>query len=121
MHADLWPCARWRYLCPKTVRTECTHLLVVEARRQREDAGLRVQREHIVRPVGDHRVRDQCVGAQIRVGGGDHADLVAALRALRYVERVGGLGEDGRIVVRVGDLAGWDGEGTDELYSDREC
>lgn len=63
-----------------------------------------VQREHVVRPIGYHRVRQHRVGAEIGIGGGYQADLVAARRILRNVERVRRLGERGRVVVGISDL-----------------
>lgn len=96
-----------------------THLFVVQPSGERENARLRIQRENVVGPIGDHRVRDERIGAQIRIGCRNDADLMAALGALRDVKRVGGLREYGRIVVGVGDLES--GRTENNLALEYEC
>lgn len=68
--------------------SESTYLLVVQARRQREDPRLGIQREHIVGPVRDDCIGDGGIRAEVRITGGDDAHLEAPGRILRDVERV---------------------------------
>lgn len=83
----------------------CTDLLVVECRGEREHPGARVQREHVVRPVGDEGVADLAVGPLgVGVRRYDLADAITPRHVLRHVERVGRALEGRRVVVRIGDL-----------------
>lgn len=86
------------------MRETVAYLLVIKTGRQREHASLRIQREHVVRPVADHRVGELGIRAQIRVRSLDLADPGSSGRIFRDVERVGVLRKRGRIVVRVGHL-----------------
>lgn len=82
-----------------------TNLLVVEARGQREHAGAWIQREHVVRPVGDEHVAQMAVGTLgVGVRRDDLTDAAAPRHVLGNVERVNRGLEGRRVVVGVGDL-----------------
>ena len=64
------------------------HLLVVESRRQNEDARLRVEREDVVAPVGEDRVRHLGVDPFVQVAGHHRTDEGPSPRVYRDVERI---------------------------------
>lgn len=82
-----------------------TDLLVVDASGEGEDAALGVEGEHIVGPVGDDGVGDETVDSLVLVVRHHLAHPRPSARVLGDVERVGGLCEDGRVVVRVRHLS----------------
>lgn len=81
-----------------------THLFIIQSCRQCEDASLWVQRENIVRPIGNHCVCKHWVGAEVWVGCGYQPYLIAAWCILRDVERVSRFGEQRRVIVGISDL-----------------
>lgn len=82
-----------------------TNLLVVENRGEREHAGVWIQREHVVRPVGDKDVTQTAVGPlSVDIRCDDLTDAATPRHVLRNVERVGRTLEGRRVVVGVGDL-----------------
>lgn len=81
-----------------------THLFIIQSCRQCEDASLWVQRENIVCPIGNHRIRKHCVGAEVWVGCGYQPYLVASRCVFWDVERVSWLGEQRWIIIGISDL-----------------
>lgn len=82
-----------------------TNLLVVEARGEREHAGARIQREHVVRPVGDEHVAQLTVGTLcVGVRSDDLAHAAAPRHVFGDVERIGRALEGRRVVIGVGNL-----------------
>lgn len=82
-----------------------THLLVIEARGQGEHTRARIQREHVVGPVGNQGVAQLAVGSVcVGVVGHHLADSAAPGFVLQDVERVGRGLEVRRVVVCVRNL-----------------
>lgn len=88
------------------IKNSRTDLLVVEASGEGEDSALGVEREHVVGPVGDDGVGDETVDALVFVVRHHLAHPRASAGVLGDVKGVGGLREDGRVVVRVRHLSG---------------
>lgn len=82
-----------------------TNLFVVETRGEREHSGAWIQREHIVRPVGDEDVAQLAVGPlSVGVCRDDLAHAAAPGHVLRDVERISCALEGRRVVIGVGNL-----------------
>lgn len=81
-----------------------THLFIIQSCRQCENAGLGIQREDVVGPIGNHCVCEHRIGAEVAIRRGNESYLISAWRVLGNVERVSGLAKRGRIVVGISDL-----------------
>lgn len=82
-----------------------TNLLIVETRGEREHASARIQREHVVRPVGDEHVAQLAVGPLgVDVRRDDLTHAAAPGHVLRDVEWISRALEGRRVVIGVGNL-----------------
>lgn len=90
-----------------TLLFQYTNLFIVETRGERKHAGARIQREHVVGPVGDEHVAQLAVGSfGIRVRRDDLAHATAPRDVLRDVEGISRALEGRRVVIGVGNLRG---------------
>lgn len=89
---------------PTNLHENFSYLFVVQPSGEREDAGLGIQREHVVGPIADHGVRQLGIRSQIGIRRTHLTNPGSAQRVLRHVERIRTFGKNRRVVVGVGHL-----------------